>query len=164
MGVKKSSKCSTILIMAVVLTAIMMLITLFLNFTRCTFIDIFVGFAFFGNIYIWKIFNIFLGLRLIGILVVSIIIDLSWELMRLYHFSKSYEPTMMKLRIMGLIFSFISIGIKCILALLYLKLTREKQDEGYLAIDDEMSINEVDDKDYLMNLHYTPMKSSKNNL
>ncbi len=53
------------------------------------------------------------------------------------------------MRILGLIFSFINIGVKVVLIFLYYKLAREKQDKGFLALDDEISINEVDEEEYL---------------
>lgn len=76
--------------MTVLLTILMLLITLFLNFTRCTFIDIFVGMAFFSKIYIEKSFNVLYATKLIGILVLSIVIDVLWEVLRLYHFTFRY--------------------------------------------------------------------------
>lgn len=164
-GVKKNvnNSCSCILIITIILTALMTLITLVLNYSRCSFIDIFVGMAFFGNVYVWRIFNIFLALRLIGILSISIIIDLVWEIMRLVHYTENYNSDMKFIRILGLVFSFINILIKIILSILYFKLSREKQDEGYLAIEDENSMYEVDEKDYLVNLRtVSPIKSNNN--
>lgn len=160
-----NNKCSCLLIITVCLTALMTIITLVLNYSRCSFIDIFVGIAFFGNVYVWRIFNIFVALRLIGILGVSIIIDLTWEIMRLVHYTGKYSSAVKTLRIMGLVLSFINIVIKIVLCLLYFKLSREKQDEGYLAIEDENSMYEVDEKDYLVNLtEKTPVESNNNNI
>jgi len=63
----------------------MLLITFFLNYTRCSFIDIFVGLAFISKIYVEKSFNFLYALKLINVLVLSIIIDVAWEFMRLFH-------------------------------------------------------------------------------
>jgi hypothetical protein len=147
-----NKKFSCLLITCLLLTLSMLILTLILNFSRCVFIDIFVSIAFVSNVYIWRIFNIFLALRLIGIMAVSIIIDLTWEIMRLVHYTTKYESNMKYIRLLGLIFSFINIVIKIVLCILYLKLAREKQEGGYLAIEDENSINEVDENDYLVNL------------
>ena len=80
-----------------ILTFAMLMISIYLNFTRCTFIDIFVGITFFGNVFIWRIFNIFLAVKLIVVLLISIIIDIFWESIRLYHYHSNYEDTMKRL-------------------------------------------------------------------
>ena len=85
--------------------------------------------------------------------------------MRLVHYTGKYSSAVKTLRIMGLVLSFINIVIKIVLCLLYFKLSREKQDEGYLAIEDENSMYEVDEKDYLVNLtEKTPVESNNNNI
>jgi len=130
--------------LASLLTLIMLVIALILNFSRCTFIDIFVGVTFFGNIYVWRIFNLFLMIQLNIYLIVSIIIDLVWEIMRTIHFSKNYETEMKKMRLIGLILSFINILIKIILCWIYFKLSKEDQKGHYLDIERENSIHVVD--------------------
>lgn len=127
----------------------MVLIALILNFARCTFIDIFVGVTFFGNIYVWRIFNVFLMMQLNIYLVISILIDLSWEIMRAVHYSSKYESGMKKMRLVGLILSFVNIVIKIILAILYYRLSMENQKGKYLDIEKDNSIHVVDTKDYI---------------
>lgn len=129
---------------ATLLTFIMLCIALILNFSRCTFIDIFVGITFFGNVFIWRIFNVFLMIQLNIYLVVSIIIDLVWEIMRTIHYSKNYETEMKKMRLIGLILSFINILIKIVLCLIYFRLSKEDQKGHYLDIERDNSIHVVD--------------------
>lgn len=127
----------------------MVTIALILNFSRCTFIDVFVGMTFFGNIYVWRIFNVFLMMQLNIYLIISIIIDLCWEIMRVVHYSSKYELGMKKMRLVGLILSFINIVIKIILAILYYRLSMEDQKGKYLDIEKDNSIHMVDNKDYI---------------
>ena len=149
---KVEPKCSGALKLTTVLTVLVFLLALALNYTRCMFIDIFICVSYFGNMYIWRRFNLFLGLKLIAVLVVSIIVDLSWEGIKLYHYNSRYERTTKNLRILGLIFSFINIVFKVILIYLYFRLSRHSKEEDYLAMDDDLSINEVDEHDYLVNV------------
>ena len=147
-------KCSSLLKSTTTITAFVFLIALALNYTRCMFIDIFICISFFGNMYIWRRFNLFLGIKLILVLGVSILIDLFWEGIKLYHFRNNYESRAKSLRILGLVLSFINIGLKIILIILYIKLSKNSQNEEYLTMDDDVSINEVDEKDYLMNVPF----------
>lgn len=148
-------KCSGLLKLTSALTILVFLLSLALNYTRCMFIDIFICVFYFGNMYIWRRFNLFLGIKLILVLIVSILIDLFWEAIKLYHYNSKYESTSKGLRILGLVFSLLNIGLKIILIYLYYRLSKESKNEDYLAIDDEVSINEVDEKDYLVNVpHY----------
>lgn len=117
--------CTTLLKITCLLTFVMTCIALALNFTRCTFIDIFTGITFFANIYIWRIYNVFLMAQLIVYLAISIIIDLVWEIMRAVHFSSNYEQGMKTLRLVGLIFSFINIALKIVICILYWRLSKE---------------------------------------
>lgn len=103
----------------------MLIITLILNFDRCNFIDIFIGIAFFINIYALRIFNLFTAIRFIVVLMVSIFIDIIWETFRLIYYSKNLEKHTKKMRIIGLVFSFILIILKIIICAFYLKLARE---------------------------------------
>lgn len=52
-----------------------------------------------------------------------------------------------------------NIGLKLILMGLYLRLTKANQNEGFFAIDEEQSINEVDEGQYLANRKTTALKS-----
>ena len=45
--------CTTLLKITSVLTLVMTIIALILNYSRCTFVDVFVGITFFGNVYVW---------------------------------------------------------------------------------------------------------------
>lgn len=118
--------------------------------SRCTFLDLFVGITFFGNVYIWRIFNVFLMLKLNAFLLLSIFIDLIWEIMRAIHYSSNYESDMKKMRLVGLIFSFINILVKIILCLLYWRLSKEDQSGFYLDLEKNNSIHVVDQNDYLL--------------
>lgn len=64
-------------------------------------------------------------LELVCSLGLSIIIDLIWEIMRAIHYSSKYESEMKKVRLLGLIFSFINIFIKILLCLFYWRLSKE---------------------------------------
>ena len=150
--IAKQAECSGLLKFTVFITICVFLLSLGLNYSRCLFIDIFVCTSFFGNIYVWKQFNVFLGLKLIGVLLISIIIDLVWEIMKLVHFTSRLSESIKTLRIIGLVLSFVNIVLKIILAILFFKLSRENQDGGYLAVNDEISIDEVDEKDYLVGM------------
>lgn len=132
------------------LTLLMLIISIFLNLARCTFIELFVGIAFFANVYIWRIFNVFLMLKLNAFLFLSIVIDLIWEIMRAIHYSSNYESEMKKIRLLGLIFSFINILIKLVLCFLYWKLSKEDQSGHYLDLEKNNSIHVVDQNDYLL--------------
>lgn len=101
------------------------MLTFILNFNRCNFIDIFVGIAFFVDIYALRIFNIFTAIRFISVLLVSIIIDIIWETFRLIYYSKNFEAHTKKLRIIGLVLSFILIVLKIIICIFYFRLARE---------------------------------------
>ena len=144
--------CSTTLIISAVLTAIMFGLALFLNFTRCMFIDISVAISFFGNMYIWRNFNLFLGLKLILALVASVLLDISWEVMRLVHINSKVEEVHKSLRVKGLIVNCVNIVVKLGIMLFYYRLSNENQSHGFLAINDEVSINEVNEEEYLMKL------------
>lgn len=87
------------LLLCCIVTGVSFAISMMLNFTRCLFIDLVVAFSFFGNIYIWRNFNIFLGLKLIFVIGASVFIDVFWEIMRIVHFSKKYEPTLRAIRL-----------------------------------------------------------------
>lgn len=80
---------------------------------------------------------------------ISILIDLSWEIMRAVHYSSKYESGMKKMRLVGLILSFVNIVIKIILAILYYRLSMEDQKGKYLDIEKDNSIHVVDTKDYI---------------
>ena len=81
-----------------------------------------------------------------------------WESIRLYHYHSNYEDTMKRLRILGLIFSLINIVIKIAIVIIYFKLSKEKQDDGFLGINNDLSVNEVDENDYLAKNQFTPLK------
>lgn len=123
---ESSRKCSTLLMITLLIAFIVGIISISLNYTRCTFIDLFVIVTFFSNVYVWKIFNIFIAIRLIVILIVSIIIDIIWEIIRIYHYTANYESTIKRIRLIGLIFSVINIFLKIILIILFLKVSQEK--------------------------------------
>lgn len=103
----------------------MLIITFILNFNRCNFIDIFVGIAFFINVYAFRIFNLFTAIRFIGILLVSIMIDIVWETFRLIYYSRNLEKHTKKMRIIGLVFSFILIVLKIFICIFYFRLAKE---------------------------------------
>ena len=148
----KAAECSGLLKFSIFIAICVFLLSLGLNYSRCLFIDIFVCTSFFGNVYVWRQFNLFLGLKLIGVLVISIIIDLAWEIMKLVHFTTKLKGDIKTLRIIGLTLSFVNIVLKIILAILFFRLSRENQDNGYLAVNDEISIDEVDERDYLVGM------------
>ena len=130
----------------------MLIITLILNFDRCNFIDIFVGIAFFINIYALRIFNLFTAIRFISVLLVSIFIDIIWETFRLIYYSKNLSQHNKKLRIIGLVFSFVLIVLKIVICIFFFRLAKEDQSQGYLSLrDEEHSIHEVDEEEYLQN-------------
>ena len=150
--VSKSGACSKLLITCVILTSLMFGISLYLNFTRCMFIDIFVATSFFGNMYIWRNFNIFLGIKLILVLAASIFMDIGWEVTKLVHYTHKYEDTLKWVRIQGLVLNAVNVVIKLALIYLYYQLSNENQKGGFLAINEEVSINEVNEDEYLMRL------------
>ncbi len=45
--------------------------------------------------------------------------------------------------------SFVNILIKIVLIIFYYKLSREKQDKGFLALKEEPSLNEINEEDYV---------------
>ena len=89
------------------------------------FLDIFVAFSFCSNLYIWRNFNIFLGLKLIGTLLISIIIDIVWESFKLYHYSDKHASAFKKMRVASLVLTIVNVVIKVILMILYYKLSNE---------------------------------------
>lgn len=111
--------------------------------------DIFIGMFFFGNMYIWRRFNIFLGFKLILALVVSVGVDLFWEVTKIALLSVKYHKQMKKIRIQGLILNGLNIIIKCFLIFLYFKLSGANQKETILGLDNELSVIEVDEHEYL---------------
>jgi hypothetical protein len=147
-----NAKCSKLLLVSVILTSVMFGISLYLNFTRCMFIDIFIATSFFGNTYIWRNFNIFLGIKLILVLVASICMDIGWEVTKLLHYTHKYEDTLKSVRIQGLVLNAINVLIKGALVYLYYQLATENQKGGFLELDEEVSINEVNEDEYLMRL------------
>ena len=148
---ERKLSCGFYLILACVLTAIVGLVGLYLNFTRCMFLDIFLALAFFNNIYIWRVFNLFLSIKLMIVLVLSVIFDIYWEIHKLMVFNAKYEGTVKTERIKGLILTGLLILCKLALIFIYYKLSREKHEGGFLSLDEQASINEVDADDYLMN-------------
>lgn len=143
--------CGFYLIVACVLTGVIGFVGLYLNFTRCMFLDIFIALAFFNNIYIWRVFNLFLAIKLILVLFVSVLLDVYWEIHKLMVFNDKYEYTVKVERIKGLVLTGILVLCKLSLIFLYYKLSREKREDGFLSLDEQVSINEVDADDYLMN-------------
>lgn len=147
----KSMKCGFFLIVSFVLTFLVAMIALYLNFTRCMFLDVFVTISFFANAYVWRYFNMFLAIKLIIVLVVSIILDIYWEIHKAMTFNAQYEQTVKSERIKGLILTGILIIFKLLLILAYYKLSREDQSDTILGLNQEMSVNEVAPEDYLTN-------------
>lgn len=148
--------CGIYLIISCVLTAIIGGIGLYLNFTRCMFLDVLIALSFFSNIYIWRTFNMFLAVKMIVILLVSICLDLSWEVHKIISFNNKYEETVKAERIKGLVLSGVIIVCKLALMFFYYKLSRENHKDGFLALTSDVSVNEVNAEDYLMN----PVKAS----
>jgi len=147
-----NAKCTKLLLISIILTSLMFGISLYLNFTRCMFIDIFVATSFFGNTYVWRNFNIFLGIKLILVLVASICMDIGWEIMKLVHYTSKYEDTLKSVRIQGLVLNGVNVVIKLALMYLYYQLATENQKGGFLELDEDVSINEVNEDEYLMRL------------
>ena len=141
--------CSSNLIITSALTALMLIGVIFLNFTRCMFIDILIATTYFLNIYVNRNFNVFLSIRLIVILVFSILIDVTWETLNIIHYRQTYEVTEKSLRIFGFVLSGIVILIKLLLLYFYFILSKEDHVHGYLGLNDENSVYDVDEKDYL---------------
>ena len=75
----KDFKCSSLLFWITIIAISVFIISLILNFNRCSFIDIFISLAFFSNVFVFWIFNFFLMIRLISFLLVSVLIDIVWE-------------------------------------------------------------------------------------
>ena len=98
----------------------------------------------------------FFAFKLILVLVVSAALDLSWEIHKLISFNAKYEETVKHERIKGLVLTALLILSKLALIFFYYKLSRENHTEGFLGIDPEMSINEVNAEDYLTNLAVEP--------
>ena len=146
----KSVDCGFYLIGSCVLSLIIGLIAFYLNFTRCMFLDILVVLSFFSKLYIWRVFNLFLAVKLICVLIVSVCLDLSWEIHKAISFNKKYEATVKSERIKGLILTGFIIVVKLGLIFFYYKLSRENNSKGFLGLDSEMSINEVEAEDYMM--------------
>jgi len=153
-GIKaiSNAKCTKLLVISIVLTSLMFGISLYLNFTRCMFIDIFVATSFYGNTYVWRNFNIFLGIKLILVLVASICMDVGWEIMKLVHYTSKYEDTLKSVRIQGLILNGVNVLIKAAMIYFFYQLATENQKGGFLELDEEVSINEVNEDEYLMRL------------
>jgi uncharacterized membrane protein YecN with MAPEG domain len=147
----KALKLSFFLATSLALSFVVSLISLYLNFTRCMFIDVFVTMSFFANAYVWRYFNMFLAVKLIIVLVVSILLDIYWEIHKAMTFNAKYEATVKVERIKGLILTGLLILLKLALALSYYKLSREDQSDTFLGLNQDMSVNEVAPEDYLMN-------------
>lgn len=148
---KAKQNCGFFLITAFVVTFIVAMISLYLNFTRCMFMDVLVTMSFFANAYIWRYFSMFLAIKLIIVLVVSIGLDLYWEIHKAITFNANYEQTVKSERIKGLVLTGLLIILKLLLILVYYKLSREDQTDGFLGLNQEMSVNEVAPEDYLIN-------------
>lgn len=144
----KKISCGFYLIASCILSLIVGLVAFYLNFTRCMFLDVLVTLSFFSKMYIWRSFNLFLAIKLIMVLFVSICLDLSWEIHKLISFNKNYEETVKVERIKGLVLTGILILCKLALIFFYYKLSRENNSNGFLGLDSEMSINEVQDDQY----------------
>ena len=114
------------------------------------FIDIFVVLSFISNLYIWRIFNLFLAIKLNVCLLISFFLDLSWEIHKGISYNQKYEATVKNERFKGLILNAFLMILKLFLMVTYIQLARENHSDDILKIDSEMSINEVEAKDYLM--------------
>lgn len=139
----KRDKLSPIFITSCALSLGMFLAALFLNFTRSTFVDIFVAIAFFGSIYVWRNFNVFFAIKLIGILVVSIVIDVIWEIIKLMNFNQKYEAQVKVMRLWGFVLSAVLILVKIALLYFYWRLSKEDHLHGFLGLNEEMSLDEI---------------------
>lgn len=143
--------CSWIFVVSSILTGIMLVISLFLNSTRCMFIDIFVAISFFGNMYVWRNFNVFLAVKLIAVLGISIVLDLAWEIIKLINYNEKYEGTVKTLRITGFLLTAAGVLVKLALLYLYFRLSKEDHLNGYLGLNDELSMDEVGEDQYTTN-------------
>lgn len=70
--------------------------------------------------------------------------------MRVVHYHSNYESEMKKIRLIGLIFSFINIFIKMLLCFFYWKLSKEDQTGYYLDLEKNNSVHYVDQNDYVL--------------
>ena len=153
-GREASQVVSRDLWVSIVLTAILGLCALYLNFKRCMFIDLFVVTSFFSNLFIWRYFNLFLGLRLMATLGVSVVLDVVWEISKIYNYWYIMRQTLGLRTILGFVIAGLTIVVKVLLIPMYYRVSKETPSEGLLALDEEVSVNQVDDEDYVY--HYKP--------
>ena len=131
---------------ASILTAAMLTLSVFLNFSRCVFIEVFVACAFLGNVHIARNFSVFFAIRLMAFLAASIVVDLIWGYIEVYKLSKNYQEPVKGLRISVFVLSIVNVLIKCALIYFYNKVSKEDHVQGYLGLNDDTFWVEKEDK------------------